>query len=91
MRMIRLLDVEAAGGKKSAGRLDASEGGEDFCWMLFQLSARSLSPSLFLFLSATHTHTHTHTHSCFFKSHVAACVHPNAANLPQALKSLERL
>lgn len=64
MRMIRLLYVEAGGEKKqSAGRLDASEGGEDFCWMLFQLSARSLSLPLSL------QHKHTSIAFFFFYSH----------------------
>lgn len=39
MRMIRLLYVEAGGGKKALADLALTEGGEDFCWMLFQLSA----------------------------------------------------
>lgn len=60
--------------KKSAGRLDASEGGEDFCWMLFQLSARSRSLLLPLL--------HKHTSYC-------VCPSKCFANIPQALKPLK--
>lgn len=106
MRMIRLLYVEAGGGKergpeeerrkkkkkrkKRAGRLDASEGGEDF--LLDVVSAEctiSPLPSLFRRLSAAQN---THI-SCFFSSHthtnaqIAACVHRNALKPPSGLKN----
>lgn len=85
MRMIRLLYVEAGGEKKqSAGRLDASEGGEDFCWMLFQLSARSLSLPLSL------QHKHTSIAFFFFFTHTIDCMCPSKcfANFPQAWKPI---
>lgn len=75
--------------RKSAGRLDASEGGEDFCWMLFQLSARSLSLPL---SSPQHKHTHTRTHTspplAHFCSHVSIQM---LCKFPPGLKTLERL
>lgn len=76
--------------KKRAGRLDASEGGEDF--LLDVVSAEctiSPLPSLFRRLSAAQN---THI-SCFFSSHthtnaqIAACVHRNALKPPSGLKN----
>lgn len=51
---------------KKAGRLDASEGGEDFCWMI------SLSP----FFSATRT-TLGLKKKKKKTAHLIACVCPN--------------
>lgn len=70
MRMIRLLYVEAGGEggrKKSIGRLDASEGGEDF--LLDVVSAEctiSLPPSFSISLQ----HKHTHTYHLLLNAHM---------------------
>lgn len=78
MRMIRLLYVEAVEGrqkKKNAGRLHASEGGEDF---LLDVVSAECTISLPPFSSAAQTHILLHVSVQMF------------CKYPSGLKTLER-
>lgn len=70
---------ERGGEKKALADLTLQKVEKIFCWMLFQLSAQSLSLPLSPYLC--NTNTHTHISLAFKRAHGAAFVHLNALQI----------